>query len=417
MAIFSYKARDRSGQPVEGEVEARDRMAAVQELRQRGLVPASVTERAKAKDATRRASSGGGLRKRFTFKSGRSRMTMRESLLFTSELADLLASGMTLGNALNSLARRRAGRVEGEIIVALRDEVVRGSSFSEAIAQHPKTFSMLYMNMIRAGEASGALDDVLQRLVEHYERVAELREKITMALVYPAIVMTMGIGVLILSMVKVVPQFEKIFEAIQQELPLPTRILIGSSRVLQNYGIFMGIGIALLAIFAHRAVHTKAGQLWWHGVLLKTPMIRGIVACATYANFARTFSTLLANGVPILQAMSIVEKVVDNAVISREIGKARERVTDGTTISGPLAAGGVLPPMMIDMIAVGEETGDMPSALDHIGKRYEKELDRNVGIFTTALEPILILGVALMVGFVAVSILMAVFSMTNGMGV
>ncbi len=415
MAIFSYKARDREGVAVEGEVEARDRMAAVQTLRQRGLVPAAVTERAKAKEHHRRAAGGSG--KRFAFKSSRSRMTMRECLLFTGELGDLLSSGMTLGNALNSLARRRAGRVEGAIIVSLRDEVVRGTSFSDAIALHPKTFSTLYMNMIRAGEASGAMGDVMQRLVEHYERVQELREKITMALVYPGIVVTMGIGVLILSMVKVVPQFETIFSAINQQLPLPTRILIGSSRFLQDYGILLAIAIALLAVFVHRAVATKAGQLWWHGVLLKTPMIRGIVASATYANFSRTLATLLGNGVPILTALTIVEKVVDNTVIAREIGRARERVTDGTTISGPLAAGGVLPPMMIDMISIGEETGDMPSALDHIAARYEKELDRNVKIFTTALEPILILGVALMVGFVAVSILMAVFSMTNGMGV
>jgi type IV pilus assembly protein PilC len=175
--------------------------------------------------------------------------------------------------------------------------------------------------------------------------------------------------------------------------------------------------LGVLGVVIHRAVKTDKGQLWWHGILLRMPLVKGIVACGVYANFARTFSVLLRNGVPVLQALEIVERTVGNAVIGRELHNARDRVTDGTSISGPLAAGKVLPAMFTDMLAIGEQTGDMPSALTHIARRYENELDRNVKIFTTALEPILIVGVALAVGFVAVSILMAVFSLTNGMGV
>jgi type II secretory pathway component PulF len=324
---------------------------------------------------------------------------------------------MTLGNALNSLARRKSGRSGDSIVTGLRDDIVQGSSLSDAMAKHPGTFSQLYVSMIRAGEAGGAIHEVLRRLVDHYERIQELKEKVTMALVYPAIVMLMGGATLTFSMVYVVPRFETVFKQLGSTLPLPTQILIGVSRGLAQYGWAILIGLGIASVLLNRAVKTKAGRLWWHGLQLKTPLVRGIVASGIYANFARTLGTLLANGVPVLQALGIVQQTVGNAVIGRELGNARERVTDGTTISGPLAAGGVLPPLMIDMLAIGEQTGDMKGALEHIARRYENELNRNVKIFTTALEPMLIVVVAVLVGFVAVSILMAVFNLTNGLNV
>ena len=411
MAIFTYKARSRVGQKVEGQVEAADRRAALVAIQRLGHVPVSV-----AQSQTKAAAEGPTKRFQLTL-SRTDRMGVRDILTFTTELSDLLASGMTLGAALNALAGRGEGSARESVTADLRDRIIQGASLSDALAAHPKSFSQLYVNMIRAGEASGALSEVLHRLVEHFEKAQDLKERITMALVYPMIVLTMGAGTLIFSMVNVVPKFEKIFDDMGAALPLPTQILIDTSSWLARYGVFVVIAAVIFVIVFNRFIATPKGRLWWDGLKLKTPLIKGIVACGTYANFARTLETLLGNGVPILSALAIVEKVVDNAVISREVATARERVTDGTTISGPLAAGGILPPMMTDMIAIGEETGDMPSALDHVAARYEKELDRNVKIFTTALEPILILGVALMVGFVAVSILMAVFSMTNGMGV
>ena len=315
------------------------------------------------------------------------------------------------------LANRKTGKVNDTIIASVRDEIVRGSSLSESMEQHPATFSGLYINMIRAGEASGALAEVLRRLVTHYERIQETKEKVVMALVYPAIVLSLGVLTLIFSMVVVVPKFSVIFEQMDQALPLPTQILIGTSQWLARYGVFVMIGTVIGSIMANRAVKTTKGRLWWHGFILKMPLIRGVVASGIYSNFARTLGTLLANGVPVLRALQIVEQTVGNVVIGRELSKARDRVTDGTTISGPLAAGKVLPVMMTDMLAIGEQTGDMTGALKHIARRYENELDRNVKIFTTALEPILIVFVAVMVGFVAVSILMAVFNLTNGLDV
>ncbi len=416
MAVFNYTARSRAGEKQSGVLDAQDRRDALRMLEQSGLIPVSVTEGGGASPASAKAKAKAASRPRFKLTRGE-RMGMRDVLVFTTELSDLLASGMTLGNALNTLARRRSGSTSDGIVSSLRNEIVRGSSLSEALRQHPRVFSGLYVNMIRAGEASGALHEVLKRLVEHYERVQELKEKVVMALVYPVIVMVMGTATLVFSMVNVVPKFERIFAQMGQTLPVPTQILIGMSSFLTRYGIFVLAGIGLLGALANRAVKTKNGQLWWHGTLLRMPLVRGIVASGVYANLARTLGVLLSNGVPVLQALGIVEQTVGNAVIARELHNARERVTDGTSISGPLAAGKVLPPMLIDMLSIGEQTGDMAGALNHIARRYENELDRNVKIFTTALEPILIVFVALAVGFVAVSILMAVFNLTNGMGV
>lgn len=408
MAIYAYRARTRDGKKVDGSIEARDRRSAMMELEQRGYIPVSVNEQSAA------SAKSVAKKKGFTWRRTQ-KMSMRDVLVFTTELSDLLASGMTLGNALNSLSSRKSGGSGDQIIPSLRDEIIRGASLSEAMSQHPKTFTSLYVSMIRAGEASGALHEVLQRLVEHYERMQELKEKITMALVYPMIIVVMGIATLVFSMIKVVPKFEQIFSQMEQSLPLPTQMLINFSGFTARYGLFILIGLIILIILAVRAVKTAKGRLWWHGFLLKTPLIKGIVASGVFANFARTFGTLLTNGVPVLQALKILEKTVGNAVIEKQIALARERVTDGTTISGPLGAGKVLPRTMIDMLSIGEETGDMPGALKHIARRYENELDRNVKIFTTALEPILIVVVALLVGFVAVSILLAVFNLSSGL--
>lgn len=413
MATFLYTARTRSGERTEGSVEASDRRGAVAQLERQGLVPMSVAERSATVAAAAQVPEKG-----LTWSRGRARMGTRELLTFTTELSDLLASGMTLGNALNALASRKTGRPADQIIASLRDEIVRGASFSDAVSQHPSTFSKLYASMIRAGEVSGALDKVLERLVVHYERVQQTREKVIMALVYPCIVMVLGAATLVFSMVFLVPKFKMIFEQVGAgSLPFSTRMLIASSDWMTRYGIFALIGVAFAGVMAYRALKTEHGRVWWDGIVLRLPLVRGIVTSAIYSNFAQTLGTLLTNGVPVLQALSIVERTVGNSVIAREIHNARDRVTDGTTISGPLAAGKVFPPIMTDMLSIGEQTGDMPGALDHVARRYENELDRHVKVLTTALEPILIVVVAILVGFVAISILMAVLSLTKGLNV
>jgi type II secretory pathway component PulF len=413
MPIFMYSGRTRKGEKIDGMVDAPDRRAALAQIERMGHIPVSVVE----KNAAAAMASSSGPRRRFSFQRRVEKLVSRELLLFTTELSDLLASGMKLGHALNSIAGRKSGTAADRIVAALRDDIIQGASLSEAMAKHPASFPSLYISMIRAGEASGALDEVLGRLVLHYEKVQETKEKVVMALIYPSIVMVMGLGTLIFSMVYIVPKFKVVFKQMGQTLPLPTRMLIGMSEALVKYGWAMAIGLAIAVIMANRALKTERGRLWWDRMLLRLPLVRGIVAASIYANFSRTLGTLLGNGVPVLQALAIVEKTAGNSVISAEIRKARERVTDGHSISGPLAAGKVLPATMIDMLAVGEQTGDMKGALTHIARRYENDLDRSVKIFTTALEPILIVLVAVMVGFVAISILLAVFNVTNGLNI
>ena len=417
MPSFAYKAKDKSGQRVEGVVEANDRLTALRQVEKLGYVPISMAAgEAPVPTATGTPSS----RQRFKIDLSilrRKTMRTRDVRTFSTELSDLLASGMTLGNALTTLSNRKTGGPADAVIRDLRDSIVQGTSLSDAMAQHPEAFTALYVSMVKVGEASGALSEVMVRLVEHYERIQDLKEKVVMALVYPAIVLVLGFSTLIFSMVFVIPKFTAIFDELGSTLPLPTRMLIAFSHGMLQYGwIFIGLLVAA-GVILNRAVKTPVGRRRWHAFQLKIPFIKGIVANSTYANFARTLSTLLGNGVNVLQALQIVEQTVGNTIIAGEIHTARERVTDGTTISGPLAAGKVFPPLMTDMLAIGEQTGDMTGALKHIARRYENDLSRSVKIFTTALEPILIVLVAVLVGFVAVSIVMAVFNMANGLGV
>ncbi|HRZ10851.1 MAG TPA: type II secretion system F family protein [Kiritimatiellia bacterium] len=414
MPRFKYTARSRTGEKVEGVIEAADRRAALVQIERQGQVPVSVAEAALA------ATAKPARRSWFSFerKTPRAaRMKIKEVLLLTRELSDLLASGMTLGDALHTLSRRKTGKAQDRLVEELRDEIIQGTSLSEALSRRSDSFPPLYVSMVRAGEASGQLAEVLERLSAHYERVQETREKVLMALIYPAIVLGVGILTLVFSMIFVVPRFTAIFEQLGSSLPLPTRILIGMSDAFVKYGwALLGVIVAA-TVLVRRYLATAAGRRAWHRLQLHVPVIRLIVTSNAYIHFARTLSSLLENGVQVLQALSIVEDTVGNVVIAGAIRDAREQVTDGATISGPLAAGKVFPPLLTDMLAVGEQAGDMSSALKHIAKRYDDELNRAVKILTTVLEPVLMLLMAIMVGFVAVSMLLAVFDMTNGLNV
>ena len=340
-----------------------------------------------------------------------------EVLLFTSELADLLEAGMTLGQALSCLANQGEENSPQRVICRdLCDRIVNGEAFSEAVKHHPKTFQPLYGNMIKAGESSGAMIEVLRRLVDHYERNDSMKGKIKSALSYPCVVLCFGVIAVIAALVWIIPQFQKVFDSMGAALPLPTRILIGMSHAFISYGWFMAAGVVAIVIWFRKWAATPAGRLKVDGWKLKMPLIKGIIANGVYASLAFTLKTLLSNGVNVLNALRIAEETCGNAVIGKAIAVARKRVTDGTTISGPLAASGAFPRIMTDMLAVGEQAGDMASSLENIGKRYQKDMDRNITAFTNALEPILIVTIAAVVGFVAVAILMAVFNMSKAIG-
>ena len=347
------------------------------------------------------------------------KMTMKrlEVLLFTSELADLIEAGMTLGQALQALAGQ-GDEKSGQRYVCqdLCDRIVRGESFSDACAHHPKTFEPLYSNMIRAAEASGAMVDVLRRLGDHYERYDNMRAKIKSAMSYPVIVLCFGVLAVIGALVWIIPKFQKVFASLGATLPLPTRMLLNTSDFVINYGWAMALGLAVFVIWFRKWKETPKGRLKVDGWKLRAPLIAGIIATGAYSSLAYTLKTLMDNGVNVLLALKIAEETCGNAVIGQALAEARKRVTDGTSISGPLAASGVFPRLMTDMLAVGEQAGNMAGALEHIGKRYQNDMDRNIATFTNALEPLLIVLIAGVVGFVAVAILMAVFQISSSIG-
>lgn len=438
MSNFAYTARTRAGEKIEGSIQAADKRVALLQLEKKGYVPVSVkeqdtiappkppggnlksplTERESESTRTpkgRRKAASTTSEDKPTLFAWQRRMSLRDLLFFTREMSDLLASGMTLGEALHTLSNRKTNAVQDRIIATLRDDIIQGASLSEALSHHPESFGTLHTSMVQAGEASGTLPEVLERLCKHYERVQDAQEKVLTAMVYPAVIILVGLGTVIFSMIYVIPRFTAIFEDLESELPASTQLLKTLSDGLINYWWLLLILIVTLAIMGRRAVATPVGRRVWDGFKLRVPVVKNIVKANAFGHFARTLGTLLNNGVPVLGALSIVENTVGNEIIREEIADARERVTDGATISSPLAEGRVFPRLLTDMLAVGEKSGNMSGALMHIANRYDRELDRTVKIFTTVLEPLMILIMAALVGFVAISMLSAVFGMTSGL--
>ena len=416
MAHFKYIGRSKQGERIEGVVEAADRAGAARQVEQMGQIPISVTE------TTKTVLQDGGKKKGklLNFELGfqrKPRMKLQDLLLFSRELSDLVASGMTIGRALHTLASRDGDNAVNRITSTLRDEIVQGTSLSDAMALYPETFSALYINLVRAGEASGHLPQALENVCVHYERVSEARGKVIGALVYPAIVLTIG-GLAVLGlMIFIVPQFVTTFDEMGATLPRPTMVLMAVSDFLIHYGVVLLVVLFAAIFMLTRWVKKGPGKKWWHKLQLRIPIMGSIVSCNAYAHFARTFGTLLHNGVSVLPAMGIVQKTIQNVIIADEVGNARDRVTDGASISKPLAKGKIFPRLLIDMLAVGEETGDMAGALSHITRRYDSELDRMVKTCTTVLEPVLILLVAVFVGGIAICLLLPVLSLTESLHV
>lgn len=404
MPSFQYKARTRTGELVSGSLDAADRRLALAELGRLGYFPLSVE--AVGDKPSLQASVRG-------FRSGLSR---RDVMMITQQLASLLRSGMALTQALEVLERRAQRPAARGVLGALHKDVLEGASLSDAMAKHPRVFPSFYVNLIKAGEASGNLEQILDRLRQHYERIGDVREKIIGALLYPLIVVLAGVGTMIFFMTFMVPRFAQMFKEMRRAMPLPTQILIKVSDGVSAYW-WVGVLVAMLAvIWYRRTAKTTKGRLMLDRWKLRLPVIGPIIKAGAFSQFARTLATLLENGVPVLTALHIVEGTMTNQVIANEIREARTRVTDGTSITQPLAKGKVFPPLLLDMLAVGEESGEVVPALQNIADTYEQELEHRLRVFTTLLEPIIILGMALVVGSVVVSILLAVFDLTSGIG-
>jgi len=422
MPQFSYRARRRSGELVEGVLDVADRSAAVTQIERLGLFPVAV-DTAKAAGA---AVNGNGkssaksvdlmaflpptLRAQLSQKR---KPKLQELATFTQQLANLLQSGMPLTVALNSMTHLESKGIPAEVSRELKQEVTEGKSLSDAMAKQPRVFSDLYINMVRAGEQSGSLVEVLRRMATHFQQFAEVQAKLSSALIYPAIVVCMGIALIAFFMFVMMPQFTTIFQGFNIPLPLPTRMLIGCSQFFLHFWWLLGLLIVVAVISFVRFKASEFGGRKLDEWKMKAPVLGRVINLNLFGQFARTLGTLLQNGVPVLTALKITEQVLPNRLIKEAVARARDAVTDGKTLAQPMAQSKLFPQLMVDLVRIGEETGDVPGALNNLADTYEGELTIALRLMTQLLEPVLILVMGAIVAFLLLSIFLPLFRLIS----
>ena len=421
MPQFSYKARRRTGEVVEGLLEVADRSAALLQIERLGLFPVAV-DAAKAgaiAAAERPANRNRGDWRALLPPTLRAALAqkrkpkLQELSTFTQQLANLLHSGMPLTVALNSMTHLESKGIAKDVSKELRQDVMEGRSLSDALAKQPRIFSDLYVNMVRAGESSGALVEVLRRMADHFERFAQVQAKFTSALIYPAFVAVVGIGIMFFFMTYMLPKFMTIFEGMNVPLPFLTQMLIGISHVFAKYWWLMLLTLIAAVIVFKRFQASKEGRRKLDHWKMNMPVFGKVNKLNLFGQFARTLSTLLENGVPVLTALKITEQIMSNVILKEAIAKTREEVTDGKTIAQPLARSKVFPQLMVDLVKIGEDTGDVPGALKNVADTYENELAMALRVMTNMIEPVMIIIMALGVGFLLLSVLSAMFAITS----
>lgn len=428
MAQFAYKARRRSGELVQGVLDVADRTAALGQIERMGLFPVAV-DAAKGGPATPARAERAKAGKASSFSEmlppalrellgRRRRPRMQDLATFTQQVANLLHAGMPLTAALNSMTHLDSKGIPPEVARQLKQDVTEGKSLSDAMARQPLIFSDMYVNMVKAGEQSGALEEVLRRLASHFERFAEVQSKFKSALIYPAIVASTGVVIIIFFMTYMLPRFTSIFEGLKVPLPASTQMLISLSKMFSNWTnwVLMGMVAATSMILLMRYRSTEAGIRKIDHWRMNAPVVGRVVRLNIFAQFARTLSTLLHNGVPVLTALKITEQVMANCVVKDAIARTRDEVTDGKTLAQPLARSRIFPQLMIDMVRIGEETGDVPGALQNVAETYENELNIALRVMTNLIEPVLIIMMAVGVGGLLFSVLSAMFAVTANIG-
>jgi type II secretory pathway component PulF len=338
---------------------------------------------------------------------------LQELATFTQQLSNLLQSGMPLTVALNSMTHLESKGIPTEVSRDLKQEVTEGNSLSDAMAKQPRVFSDLYINMVRAGEQSGSLVEVLRRMANHFQQFAEVQAKFTSALIYPVIVVCMGILLIAFFMIVMMPQFTTIFNGFNIPLPLPTRLLIGFSQLLLGYWWLLGFVMIVAIILFLRFKASEAGGRKLDEWKMKAPVVGKVINLNLFGQFARTLGTLLQNGVPVLTALKITEQVLPNRLVKEAVAKTREAVTDGKTLAEPLAQSKLFPQLMVDLVRIGEETGDVPAALNNLADTYEGELAIALRLMTQLLEPVLILVMGGIVAFLLLSIFLPLFRLIS----
>ena len=405
MSVFEYVALDEKGRERKGFVDAPGVAVARQQLREEGIYPVSIAQ-AKEKKSVSLSSTLeiGFLRK----------VSAKELSVFTRQLSTLLVAGIPLVPAFSVLLAQTKNPALQKILAQIRADLNEGKGLTTSLENFPRVFPPLYINMVKAGEASGTINLVLERLADFSEGQQALMSKIRSALAYPMIMFLVGSLVIFLMMTFVVPRITAIFTDMKQALPVVTLILITVSNFLKAF--WWLIGLALLAgivSFKYFTQGTQKGRRVWDAVRLKAPVFGSVSLKIAIARFARTLATLLQSGVPLLASMEIVRNVVNNIYIGETIAKVAQDVEEGASLSGPLSQSGIFPPMVTEMIAVGEQSGSLEKMLNRIAVAYETEAQADILVMTSLLEPLMILFMGLIVGFIVFSILLPIFEMNQ----
>lgn len=410
MPVYEYTALNAQGKKQKGVLDADSLSAARQKIRREGSYPVEIKEtrlRGKGKNTK------GTDRKNILALQFGSRIKQQEIHVATRQLATLLGAGIPLVPALTGLVEQTTNKSLQTKITEIKDSVNEGNSLTSSLAEHPRLFSKIYINMVQAGEASGSLDVVLERLAEVGERQQAMRSRIAAALIYPIFMALVGIGVLFLLITFIVPSITKVFTDRDQALPLPTTILISISDFLQNYWVFIIILIVGCLIGIRFFIRQAKGQRIWDKLKLSLPVLSDLNIKIAAATLGRTMSSLLQSGVPLITSLQIVKNILNNVLLADVMDLAAEELEKGKSLSGVLRGNKYFTPMLIQMIAVGEQSGSLEKMLEKAADSYEKEVETKIMAMTSMIEPIMILVMGMAVSFIVVSILLPIFEMNQ----
>src|SRR5450755_2657186 len=417
MPQFSYRARNAQGGLVEGVLDCPDRAVAIRQIEQLHYIPVRIDAVGVAPADAKRTNNGAGVAAKPSLPPATQKLKIPHGqlLIFTEQLGHLLRAGMTLDEGLSVLEKRLKQPRMQQMTHALHQALVDGRSFSQALRDFPRIFPTIYVNLIAAGEASGALPDILTRLVEHLMQAKNLRDRVQQALIYPAFLAVAGVVLITIFITYMVPQLTGFMSQNGGALPLPTRILLHVNHAITGYW-WLGALVAIGAIVGFRAlVRTDEGRIAWDRFRLIITGYGRVIRQRYYAQFSRTLGTLMENGIPLLRSLDLVAEIADNRFLELKLVEVRRAVIDGATLSAALQVQKLFPDLFTDMMSVGEQTGHFAGTMQTIADVYERELDRTVAIISQLIPPLIIVLIAILVGFVVYSILSAVFEMTHSL--
>ena len=400
---FTWAGRSRDGKMQKGETVAKNKDEVIGLLRKQGIVATTV----KAKGAMSKDISipglGGGVKD-------------KDIVIFTRQFATMIDAGLPLVQCLEILEKQTPNKALAKSVGTIREDVESGSTYADALAKHPKIFNDLYVNLVAAGEVGGILDTILGRLVGYIEKNMKLKKQIKSAMIYPTIVLTVAVGVISVLMVFVIPMFAKMFKDMGGELPGPTQLVISMSNFMKSYIVYIIVGLIAVGWGNKRVYATKGGRLFIDSSLLKSPIVGDLVRKVAVSKFTRTLGTLMGAGVPILDGLEIVAKTAGNKVVENTVMETRQSISEGKTLSEPLERSKVFPPMVTQMISVGETTGSLDAMLQKIADFYDDEVDAAVDAMTSALEPLLMVFLGVAVGFIIIAMYLPIFKLASVVG-